>query len=34
MMPVGTDPPTEFDFLTDDDLAERARRRLHERVDR
>jgi hypothetical protein len=34
MMPVGTDPPTEFDFLTDDDLAERARRRLHECVDR
>jgi hypothetical protein len=27
--PVGTDPPTESDFLTDTDLDEIARRRLH-----
>ena len=30
MTPVGTDPPTEYDFLTDEDLAERARQRLHD----
>ena len=29
MTPVGTDPPTEYDFLTHDEIDELARRRLH-----